>query len=264
MKVRKLLISMMLIIYIIIVGSAMSGCDVSSLSTNGEYKEKNYVAKNSIHKIVVDNHLVDTIFTLSRDGNIHVTCYENNKYNYEITESEDGTLKIRKNDLKKLTIFELPSDLQQVTIEVPESFKGDIEINAGRGELLINDIKARNIQILSERGITNIDRVEVLESIKIEGNRDEISLVDSNIGNEIFIENERGDINFQNLECGYKLEINNYRGNILGTIKGSIEDYSITSKIERGECNLPSSMKGGVKNINLETGRGDINVIFSK
>lgn len=264
MKVKNLYKSILIGLYIVIIGLALSGCEISSYSSNGEYEEKKYTSKNSVDKIIIDNYGTDTIFTTSKDNNFHVTCYENNKYNYEIVETDDRALNIEKKDLKKFTIFELASDLQRVTIEIPKSFQGDIKVNAGRAELLLNGINASNIQLESSRGKVKIDDVTVFENIMINGYRDQISFSNIKAGNEILVENQRGDINLENIEFGFKLKINNYRGDIIGKINGSINDYSITCIIERGDCNLPDKMEGGSKDIHLQTSRGNINITFDK
>lgn len=261
MKLKKTYKIITLVMCIAVIGFIFSGCGAISVG-NGEYEEKKYTTEKTVDKIVVDNYRTDTIFSVSPDDKFHITCYENKKFKFEITESDNGVLNIDQAEIKQISIFELPSENQKVLIEVPATFQGDIEGSFGRVKLLIDGIKTNNIKIESSRGEIKFNQVQATGNIDINGYRASISLLDTKSENEILVISERGDIDFENLEVGMQLHIENYRGDISGNVKGLISDYSITSKIRRGESNLPSRMLNDRKTMYIENSRGDINVNF--
>lgn len=217
-----------------------------------------------VDKVVISSTGIDTVFSISEDDQFHVTCYENDRYKFKISESGEGTLSVEEQDIKKFTIFELPSDLQEVTIEVPKAFCGNIDITIEMAKVFCDGISAGNIDIKSDGGKIELDNIDVVESLTINGYRDAISMVNITVGQEISVINEWETIYFQNFEFGSNLKIENHWGDINGNIKGKLADYSLISKIEYGECNLPADLAGGKRNIYIENSWGDIKVDFDE
>ncbi|MEM1484879.1 DUF4097 family beta strand repeat-containing protein [Oscillospiraceae bacterium PP1C4] len=244
--------------------STVSGCGIANHSTNGEYQEKSYTSEKAVNTVVVNSSRIDVVVSSSADDKFHVTCYENDRYKFNISELDDGTLQVKKQDVKKFTVFELPSDLQEITVQVPASFDGELQIVSERAKLSCSSIRAGNIEIESKRGKIELNKVNATGSITINSYRDSISLVDIAVKDEISIVNGRETIYFQNIEFGSNLKIENHRGDITGYLKGAKTDYTLLCEVERGESNLPANLPGGEKNIHIKNSRGDVNVEFDE
>ena len=53
-------------------------------------------------------------------------------------------------------------------------------------------------------------------------------------------------------------------GNIIGSIIGSYDDYSISCQIKKGKTNLPSKKDGGFKQLNVVVNNGDAKIEINK
>lgn len=72
-----------------------------------------------------------------------------------------------------------------------------------------------------------------------------------------------GDISFAALDVGTVLTVNVKNGDIEGTLVGSYDDFAISSKVKKGESNLPNKT-GGEKTLNVSANNGDIDIEFVK
>lgn len=242
----------------------MSGCGIANYSTNGEYQGRSYTAEKAINTVVVNSSGIDVVVSTSSDNKFHVTCYENDRYKFNISELDDETLQVKEQDIKKFTIFELPNNLQEITVQVPLSFDGKIQIVSEQAKLSCYSISAGNIEIKSDNGKIELNKVDVTGIITINGYRDSISLVDTTAKDEISVVNEWETIYFQNIEFGSNLKVQNSWGNITGYLKGEKTDYTILCEVEHGESNLFADLPSGEENIYIKNSWGDVNVDFDK
>lgn len=72
-----------------------------------------------------------------------------------------------------------------------------------------------------------------------------------------------GDISFAALDVGTVLTVSVKNGDIEGTLVGSYDDFAISSKVKKGESNLPNKT-GGEKTLNVSANNGDIDIEFVK
>lgn len=72
-----------------------------------------------------------------------------------------------------------------------------------------------------------------------------------------------GDISFDALYVGNALYLTVKNGDIEGTLVGSYDDFAISSKVKKGESNLPNKT-GGEKTLNVSANNGDIDIEFVK
>ena len=75
------------------------------------------------------------------------------------------------------------------------------------------------------------------------------------------------DANGGNLICervnvGKAINLTAKNGDITGSIIGGWDDFSISCKIKKGDCNLPALKESGQKSFSADCNNGDINIEF--
>ncbi|MBS6735622.1 MAG: hypothetical protein KH275_10585 [Clostridiales bacterium] len=79
----------------------------------------------------------------------------------------------------------------------------------------------------------------------------------------IQISDNGGNISFENLDVGNALQLTAKNGDISGTVAGSYDDFSIQSKIKKGDSSLPDDKDEGAKTLNVSCNNGDIDISFA-
>lgn len=126
------------------VGFAGTGFDISRVSTDLPYTQRQYVAGGAVTGLVVEESNADVTVVRSADGQTRVTCSENEKRFYDISESVDGTLTVKhETDLAWTDYaFNVSFVGRELTIEVPEHLTGSVSVKNGNGAIEIADVSA--------------------------------------------------------------------------------------------------------------------------
>lgn len=209
---------------LVLSGFVLAGCSDTSKS----FAEKNYTPDTQISEINLDVRDRKIEVSLSADEQIHIQYYENNKEYYDISVSDESVLSMSSaNDKEwKDYIGGKPSaENRKISLQVPDT---------------------------------------LLDNITLSTTNEEISLPELTVTGSINLSSNGGNVTFANLDVGNAINITVKNGDISGTIVGSYDDFTIQTKIKKGESNLPESKEGGAKTLNVSGNNGDVNIAFVK
>ena len=201
----------------------LAGC-----SNNSEpFTQKNYTADGTqIKGVRVDVRDRQIEVSLSKDNQIHMDYFENNKEYYDISVSDENVLTMTAVSNKEWTdyIGSKPSaENRKIFLQIPNA---------------------------------------LLETLILSTTNEKISLSPLAVKESISVSDNGGNITFDKLDAGNTLTLTAKNGNISGTVIGSYEDYAILSEIKKGESNLPSNKDNGTKTLNVSNNNGDIAIEF--
>lgn len=79
----------------------------------------------------------------------------------------------------------------------------------------------------------------------------------------VAVDNNGGNIAFEALSAD-SISLSAKNGNIVGSVLGGWDDFSITCQIKKGESNLPEHKEGGEKTLTVECNNGDVDISFER
>lgn len=179
-----------------------------------------------VNSISLEAHDRYIVVKNSEDNLIHIEYFENN-IEYLDIDSSTSDLQIKLSMDKKFKdyfFYTSPSELKMIEIRIPNNSISKLSIKNKSGNILISDIA---------------------------------------ISDKLVLDINNGDIETIRIEAPF-IEMKAKNGNISGTIIGSWDDYSITSKIKKGNSNLPTEKRGGNKNLIIDCNNGDIDLEINK
>lgn len=162
----------------------------------------------------------------SEDNRISIDYFDGEKEYLDITVSESNKLTVKLVFNKEWTDFigtKPSAEYRKIKIKVP------------------NDL------------LTVFSATTTNENIKINALsfRETVSL-DANSGNLIC----------ERVNVGKAISLTVKNGDITGSIIGGWDDFSISCKIKKGDCNLPALKESGQKSFSADCNNGDINIEF--
>lgn len=201
----------------------LAGC-----SNNDTFTEKSYCAKEGeVEKVAVQVTDREVEISASEDNRIYIDYFDGEKEYLEIsvTESKELTVKLTTNKHWTDFIGTKPSkEYRKIKLRIPDN--------------LISTLSAST---------TN-------ESIKLNP---------LSISGNISLYSNGGDIEFERLNVGKTADMTVKNGSIKGTLIGGWDDFAISCKIKKGNCNLPALKEGGEKSFFADCNNGNINIEFS-
>lgn len=195
-------------------------------ASTDDFTQKEYSSEgNAIERIVIDVTDRELDIRASEDDRVHIYYYDSEKEFLDIDVS-DNALTV------KLTFDKEWTDFIGVK---PSAEYRKIEISIPNGTVV--DLSAKT---------TN-------EDIKVTS----LSFSDS-----VSLDSNGGNIVCERINAGKSIALTAKNGNITGTVSGSIDDFSVSCKIKKGDCNLPELMEGGPKSFFADCNNGDIEIKF--
>ena len=184
------------------VGFAMTGFNLSKLSTEAEFIEKSFVSPSGVSGIVIEDSNIAVKIIASPDDKVHVTYFENDKEFYEISQSKSGTLVItKKNDRKWYDyIFNLRFQSVHLTVAVPGNFSGDLSVKSSNSPIDASDIKAANILLDSSNARITASNVSVSAKFKASTSNGAITLSKVTALGDIVCDSSSGGITLDQVE----------------------------------------------------------------
>lgn len=202
----------------------LSGC-----SNGGTFAKKIYQTDlNEIESIEIQVTDRELSIDASEDNKIHIEYYDSEKEYLDINVSENNLLTVKLEFNKEWTDFigTKPSEEnRKIKIKVPN-----------------------NLLLKITASTTN-------ENIKITS----LSVMDN-----ISLDTNGGSITCKQIEAGKEINLKAKNGNITGTVIGGWDDFSISCKIKKGDCNLPLNKETGKKSFFADCNNGNINIEFVK
>lgn len=207
----------------LVLGSfVLTGCSNSS----EPFKEKSYTSDTQIKEINLDVRDREIEVSLSQDEQVHIKYYENSKEYYDISVSDENVLTMASASDKEWTDYiggKTSAEYRKILLQIPDA---------------------------------------LLDTLTLSTTNEDISLPELAITENISISSNGGNIAFGNLDVGNALDLTVKNGDILGTVKGSYDDFAIQSEIKKGESNLPDDKDGREKTLNVSSNNGDVNIEF--
>ncbi len=209
-----------LVLCLILSSFILSGCS----SSNEPFEEKNYTSDTQINEIKIDVQDREIEVSLSEDEQVHIKYYENSKEYYDISVSDENVLTMASVNDKEWTDYigvKPSAEDRKISLQIPDA---------------------------------------LLENLTLSTTNEDITLSALAVTGSINISSNGGNITFGDLDVGSALTLNIKNGDISGAIVGSYDDFSIQSKIKKGESNLPDNKDSGEKALNV-TGNVDIEFV---
>ena len=198
--------------------SIMPGC----ASNTEDYREKSYVvAAAEADQITIDVKDRKIDMGRSDDGQIHITYFE--------TEKEFYQLGVTNGELV-MTAAQNKTWSDYIGTKAVEEYRTI--------RVLIPDAPIRRLTLKT----TNVD----------------LSLPPLAVTGEATLAVSGGTIQLDKLDVGTGVHLEAKNGDVRGTIIGSYEDFAITSRVKKGESNLPAEKQGGAKVLDVSVNHGDI------
>ena len=91
---------------------------------------------------------------------------------------------------------------------------------------------------------------------------DDIKVTSLSFSDSVSLDSNGGNIVCERINAGKSIALTAKNGNITGTVSGSMDDFSVSCKIKKGDCNLPELKAGGPKSFSADCNNGDIYIKF--
>lgn len=209
----------------LVLGSlVLSGCS----NKDEPFEEKTYTSDTQINEINIDVRDREIEVSLSEDGLIHIKYFESSKEYYDISVSDENVLTMASASNKEWTDYiggKAAAENRKISLQIPDAF---------------------------------------LEELVLSTTNEDISLSPLAVTGSITISSNGGNITFGNLNVGKALNLTVKNGDIVGTIIGSYDEFSIQSEVKKGKNSLPDNKDGGEKILNVSSNNGDIKIEFVK
>ena len=163
---------------------------------------------------------------LSQDEQVHIQYFENSKEYYDISISDEKVLTITTVSNKAWTDFigsKPPSENRKLLLQIPNA---------------------------------------LLDTLTLSTTNEDISLPALTVTGSISISSNGGNITFENLDVGDALNLAVKNGDISGTVMGGYDNFTIQTKVKKGNSNLPDNKDHGEKMLYVSSNNGDVNIQF--
>ena len=236
----------------------------------------------------------------SEDERFRFHYYENDKVQFQIWEKY-GVLHIEQNQPRGFWRL-LPWQARTVTLAVPKTFSGEIELQDTNGKVTAEEIclagklvcHTTNASVVlreikaSLADISTVNGRAELSGLKLSGTLDchmanskinisavsaaqidvatkngKITLNDVASAGNLKANNLNGKIEVERIS-GTDIRLKTVNGTITGSVRGQAEEYSVTAKTVNGTCSVPSgSNEKASKSLTAKTVNGSIVLSFT-
>lgn len=206
----------------------MGCCALAGCSDNSQpFEEKSYTPDTQVREIQLDVEDRSIEVVLSPDNQVHIQYFENSKEYYQISVSDENVLTMTSASDKAWTDYiggKPAAEDRRIRLEIPDG---------------------------------------LLENVTLSTTNENITLPALAVTGEISLSSNGGNLSFESLDVGRALTLHAKNGNITGTVAGSFEDFTIRSKIKKGESNLPDEKSGGERTLDISCNNGDVSIAFA-
>ncbi|SHK12388.1 Protein of unknown function [Hathewaya proteolytica DSM 3090] len=231
--------------------------NVARSTFTAEYEH--YSTEDELYYIEVNDRNTEVIVKESADNMIHLEYCVDEDFFYKIDDSVKGELKVSK--ISRTKWGDTGSD--SLKIYMPQSFKGNININTTNDEINIERIHCEKLVCHTSNDEINLTNVIVRNDCELITKNDEINLKNVELGNYAALRTTNDDISLCEVTVCKALKCVTTNGDIEGSIYGRIEDFNVCSSTTNGENNLPKRLQSnGFKELTVNTTNADINIDF--
>ena len=265
-------------------GYMLVGADVKGFnSKDNHFVEKSYECKDEITDIRIRETSGAVVLQTGDTDKVSVSYMDKEDESvYEITES-DGRLEIVRKEKGGFHFFSIDFSEHIMTVTVPDSLKGSVEISDAGGSIRLDGISAEEIEATNASGSVKLNDVSCEKDLTVENASGSIALTDVDAGGnasvhgvsggirlenltagkDVKVKNTSGSIKVENLKADGDISLENTSGSIKGTIAGKESDYSISAHVTTGSSNLQNSSQGG-QALNVSATTGSIKIGFTE
>lgn len=222
------------------------GGDWTGFNSKGtEYVAKSYESSSQINEIVIDESANEVEIKTADTDKVTIEYFDDpERPMYELTE-KNGRLEYKRSGRGsfKLINIDFSAIDRKSVVTVPEDYDGILDIDLSSGSITVDGVSAGKLIVGNTSGSIEINDVSV--------------------SGDVDLGNTSGSIEFTNLKSDGDMEIGNTAGSIEGTIAGKMSDYSISTSVTAGSCNL-SDTSGGSKKLTAAVTAGSIEITFTE
>lgn len=200
----------------------MTGCSSQQTFEEGSYSS----AGEEVRAVTVDVSDREVLIGASADGQVRIEYSESEKEYYDISLSEEGELTM---------ILVLDKQWTDFIGTKPA-------------------IEDRTIRLYLPDGL--------LSSLQVTTTNEEIVLSPLSVAESVALDSNGGDVRFDSVLVGTEASFAAKNGNIVGSLVGGWDDFSISCTVKKGESNLPESKPGGEKSLAVDCNNGDVAIEF--
>ena len=102
----------------------------------------------------------------------------------------------------------------------------------------------------------------ILASLSAKTTNEDIDVRSLSFYDGVTLDSNGGNIVCERISVGKSISLTAKNGNITGSVSGSLDEFSLTCKIKKGECNLPEFKEGGQKSFFADCNNGNIDIDF--
>lgn len=205
---------------------------------------------SEVQQLAVDIDLADVDIVGADVNQITVDYAESDHVQYQVG-VENGTLLV-KNHYRKSWFFGIDFNFffgdeedREVKIEVPKAMLTSLEADLDVGDLRVSDLTIQQDgDITTDVGDVRLDNVQ--------------------FGGKLMVSQDVGDVDFSQLLVGKSLVMDVNVGDVSGTMADEMANYTIISKVDVGNSNLPTRLDGGQKLLDVTGDVGDISIEFKQ
>ncbi len=214
----------LLCVFMVVLAFSLVGC-----SNSDTFEQKAYVSgENQIEKISVQVSDREVEIIQSEDNQIYIDYFDGEKEYLDVSVSENKELIVKMVQNKNWTDFigmKASIEYRKIKIRVPNNLIASLYVNT-----------------------TN----------------ENINLKELSFLNEVSFSTNGGNIFCNRLKVGKAISLTAKDGNITGSVIGGWDEFSISCKIKKGDCNLPLLKENGEKSFVADCNNGDIKIEFVK
>ncbi len=199
----------------------------SGCNNGGTFTENTYSSGETvINSVILDVSDREVDVAISSDNQIHINYFESEKEYYTISET-DGTLKMTLVFDKEWTDFigtKADKEYRKINLEIPDALMTNLSVTTTNERIKVTELK-------------------VNESISLNSNG--------------------GGVEFEKLSAGKTITISAKDADIIGSVIGGWDEFTIKVTIKKGESNLVEK-DGGEKLLTVNCNNGNINIDLIK
>ena len=234
-----------------------------------KYTTKTYDNLESFNDITINATTADINFLQSSDSKAKVVCYEEEKESYSVAVNDNKLTIELKSNKKWYEFISIGFKSPKITVYLPSEKYSEICIKLSTGDIDINGITAKNLNLTVTTGDIELKNATVENDINIKYSTGEVEL--ENIkANNFTASGSTGDIDLNSVVLSDKMNITTSTGDVhfyrsdaseikvkvtTGDVKGSL----LSSKIfmvntSTGKKQVPKTTEGGICEITTSTG----------
>lgn len=170
----------------------------------------------------------------------------------------DRVLDIDVSDDDRIHIDYFDGEKEYLTIEVSESKELTVTLNTDKSPLDYIGVKPP----LEYRTIRIRLPDCLLTAFSASTSNAPIRMRALFLAEQIDLRTNGGNVECERIRTGKSIKLAAKNGNVIGTIVGDPDDFSIACRIKKGDCNLPLRKDGGEKSFTADCNNGDIRIEF--